>query len=286
MKNQHIYPSAFRLLLVFVISIAFFSAQSYSQCVPAPPDMRHWWPGDGNADDIIGTNDGTMQNGATFVPGLIGQGFSFDGVNDHVSIPINLSGIPSLSFWMQTSTANQSIADGGPSYFTWRIEINAGGQIVYRHFRNGVMGYVVITGTSVVSDGQYHLITTTADAPNKTISLYVDGQLEASYTEPSSGFINWAGSAPGDVKFGKSDTRGLPGPRHFTGILDEVQHYSRALTAGEVLALYNAGSSGVCRPGQLVPTLSQWGMILLALSILSVGAIYLHRRKWSHSLPA
>src|SRR5439155_5913386 len=39
------------------------------------------------ADDAIGGNNGTLQNGTTFAPGRFGQAFSLDGVDDSVAIP-------------------------------------------------------------------------------------------------------------------------------------------------------------------------------------------------------
>jgi hypothetical protein len=38
-----------------------------------------WWPGDNTAIDIQSGNNGTLQNGATFASGEVGQAFSFDG---------------------------------------------------------------------------------------------------------------------------------------------------------------------------------------------------------------
>ena len=48
-------------------------------CVDPPEGLISWWPAEGNADDILGDNDGTLVNGATFAPGMVGQAFSFDG---------------------------------------------------------------------------------------------------------------------------------------------------------------------------------------------------------------
>ena len=29
-------------------------------CTPAPSGLVGWWPGEGNANDIVGTNNGTL----------------------------------------------------------------------------------------------------------------------------------------------------------------------------------------------------------------------------------
>ena len=59
---------------------------SAGQCVTPPMNLVSWWPGDGNAMDIQGTNGGTLRNGATFAAGEVGQAFSFNGSNQDVSI--------------------------------------------------------------------------------------------------------------------------------------------------------------------------------------------------------
>ena len=58
-------------------------------CVPPPAGLVSWWPGDGNANDIQGSNTGTLQNGAMFAAGEVGQAFSFDGVDDFVNVTNN-----------------------------------------------------------------------------------------------------------------------------------------------------------------------------------------------------
>src|SRR5437016_3987819 len=60
-------------------------------CISPPPGLVSWWPGDGNANDIAGTNNGTLLNGATFAPGEVAQAFSFDGADDQVRVPNDVS---------------------------------------------------------------------------------------------------------------------------------------------------------------------------------------------------
>lgn len=52
-----------------------------------PVQPASWWPGDGNADDAIGRNEGRLENGAGFAPGKTGTAFSLDGNDDFVQIP-------------------------------------------------------------------------------------------------------------------------------------------------------------------------------------------------------
>jgi len=63
-----------------------------------------WWPGDGDADDIHDDNPGTLQGGASFAPGMVGQAFSFDGSDDFVRVPhspsLNPSGSFSIDAWI------------------------------------------------------------------------------------------------------------------------------------------------------------------------------------------
>ena len=57
------------------------------RCLEVPSGLVAWLPGDGDAGDIEGTNDGTLVNGATFVSGQVDQAFTFDGVDDFVEVP-------------------------------------------------------------------------------------------------------------------------------------------------------------------------------------------------------
>jgi len=68
------------------------------------------WNGDSNANDSVGTNHGTLMNGATFSTGKTGNAFVFDGINDYVRLPdnsMNLTGDFTISAWVY-------LAGGGP----------------------------------------------------------------------------------------------------------------------------------------------------------------------------
>ncbi|MEY2544857.1 MAG: hypothetical protein QOE81_2318, partial [Verrucomicrobiota bacterium] len=50
-------------------------------CARAPAGMIGWWPGNGSAEDVQGSNDGTVNGLVTFDPGKVGLAFGFNGNN-------------------------------------------------------------------------------------------------------------------------------------------------------------------------------------------------------------
>ena len=57
-------------------------------CFSPPAGLIGWWPGDGNANNLLGTNHGILQGGAlASAGGMVGNAFSFDGTNSYVQIP-------------------------------------------------------------------------------------------------------------------------------------------------------------------------------------------------------
>jgi len=54
-------------LLTISLAVLLPVAVSFAQtCVPPPSGLISWWPGEGNANDIVGINNGTLMNGATY----------------------------------------------------------------------------------------------------------------------------------------------------------------------------------------------------------------------------
>ena len=83
-------------------------AQVDYSCTQLPAGLVSWWPGDGNANDVKGTNHGTMQTGVTFSIGMAGEAFSFDGTSA-VEIPSSSTlklgaGDLTIDAWIKTST--------------------------------------------------------------------------------------------------------------------------------------------------------------------------------------
>jgi hypothetical protein len=228
-------------------------------CSPAPSGLVAWWGGDNNALDIIGTSNGTLQNGATYADGKVAQAFSLDGTDDYVSgggsaLPLGNSE-RTLTVWIKTDRiADQSIFHYGiqngdlPPQNFHLILANASGNAV-AGIANG-WGYGGAFGTSNLADNQWHFIAGVYEGPGTNIArIYVDGVEEANavITEP--------GTGNGSFEIGRflNDIAG-PGAEKFKGLIDEIEIFGRALSPGEVLSMYQAGSGGQCRPCTAPPS--------------------------------
>ena len=216
--------------------------------------MVSWWPGDGDATDIVGTNDGALHNGASFAPGMVGQGFSFDGVDDFLlvspSANLNITGDVTVDLWTQRSVFGSEI---GPETLISKgagyIPQDEPSVYIYK-FNNDELRFTFerSNGTNVdlngpfITDSDFHHIAYVRTG--NTHKTYVDGFIvnSASFT-----------GSPGD-------TTGLPlsigaqlhgGANVYTsffgGIIDEVEIFNRALSDVEIQAIYNAGSAGKCK---------------------------------------
>jgi len=204
--------------------------------------MVDWWAAEGNANDSVGTNTGTLVGGASYAPGEVGQAFLLDGSSGYVSIPDSASLDAmvtniTIELWIlvNQTTPNSDwrgiVTKGNHS---WRLQGTSQASTIY-FTANGLSAG--LKGNQNVNDGQWHHVAAVYDGTN--IYLYVDGSLDAS--TPATGSII-QDSFP--VALGAN--LDAPSPYYFNGLLDEVSIYNRALSAAEINSIYSAGSAGKC----------------------------------------
>jgi hypothetical protein len=219
---------------------------------PCDPALVDWWQGEGNANDIVGNNNGTLAGGAGYAAGEVGQAFSFDGSSGCVSVPDSASldsftTSISIELWLKINqlTANsdwKGIVTKGNS--SWRLMGTTWANTVYLGL-DGVSPSGDLYGTRNVHDGQWHHVAAVYDGTN--MFLYVDGTLDVS--QPATGLIA-QNSSP--VCIGATDgayelsCHCIELGYFFNGLIDEVSIYNRALSSNEIAAIYAAGNAGKC----------------------------------------
>ena len=87
----------------------------------------------------------------------------------------------------------------------------------------GVTDYNQIYATRQVNDGVFHHIAFVRQGTTGT--LYIDGAFEASGSTPGVTYLNTSGQ----FVIGRSACVGIDGTQYYTGALDEISLYNRAL---------------------------------------------------------
>jgi hypothetical protein len=231
------------LLLIFTA----FCVQAYAQtCSPAPVGLVSWWSGDNNALDSRSHNNGTLQNGATFSSGNIGQAVSFDGVDDRVYVPhnssLNVSNITAEAWVFPTAFVGEgsiinkrtSINNAG-----YGLEPTAGGNLSFFIYIGGNLFF--INSTSQLPLNTWSHVAGTFDG--STMKIFINGVQVGSLS--ASGSID---ATTGDLVIGENIVNGT----NWAGKIDEPTVYNRALSVSEIQAIYNAGIAGKCKPSATV----------------------------------
>jgi hypothetical protein len=214
------------------------TVQCRSRCLAPPTGLVAWWPGDGVTTDIVGGNNGILENGAGYGSGWVRQAFTLDGVNDRVRTPsITLTSPFSVAAWVNSDVLNQgSYHRIVENLFTSDFFLGTDGSGAGYKFivKNAAAPYGAAQG-GTIAPGEWQFVVGTYDGTTGT--LYVNGAAVAADTFPSPGTVNLP------VYFGEYSGGGSA----WKGRIDEVQLFTRSLTASEVRAMYEAGSAGQCK---------------------------------------
>jgi len=221
-------------------------AQSLAACVAPPPGMVGWWPGDGDASDIVGGNNGVMQNGAAFGAGEVRQAFRLDGINDYVEVANAAALNPgriTVDAWInpvapQGTDYSPIVKKTGPGLVLgYALEFHGPG-VMFWVYVNGAWRASALSGA--VPTGQWTHVAGVYDG--QAVRLYVNGAALGGGTAVAGSIT----AATNPLNIGRDPSN--PTVRFYHGLIDEVEIFDRALSAAEVAAIYNAGSAGKCLP--------------------------------------
>ncbi|MBI4515325.1 MAG: hypothetical protein HY699_05860 [Deltaproteobacteria bacterium] len=203
------------------------------------------WKGDGNPNDSIGSNHGALAGNTTYAAGIEGQGFSFDG-SSSVTVPdapiLNFAPTApiTVAMWVYRTGGTgmnifgkRNLCTNGPHPVNYHIGYSDGsGQ--FDGFWWGSQNDVALlpaNQASVVMPLPLNAWTHVAGTfDGTTYVIYVNGTPVASRT----GVLGPTTSDP--LRIGSAGTCA----GGFVGRQDEIQLYSRALSAAEIGAIYDA----------------------------------------------
>jgi beta-lactam-binding protein with PASTA domain len=183
--------------------------------------------------------NGTI-TGAVRVPGRVGTALSFDGVNDLVTVPnsqaLTLTTAMTLEAWVQPNALtgwHTVLLKEGVGTMAYEMYANNDVSRPAAYFTTPGGAIRAITGTAVLPTNAWTHLATTYDGT--TMRLFVNGVQVRSVLR--SGAIL---ATDGPLHIGGNE---VWGGEFFSGLIDEVRVYNRALTGAEIAADMAAGTS-------------------------------------------
>lgn len=205
------------------------------------------------AGDSSGNSyDGTLTNGPTWTSGTVGSGaLSFDGVDDYVGLPLSGSvantNTYTISGWFKGGTqvsANEGVpiyAESNSSNNFPRLELGleggSGGRAYVFIRSDSGAGTASIYSSSQFNDSTWHHIALVRSG-SASFQLFVDGVSQGSSNST-------IGATTVNTIRVAERLRPYDNP-NFTGTIDDVRVYSRALSDAEVQALAGSGGTPSC----------------------------------------
>ena len=185
------------------------------------------YPFSGNANDESGNGNNGTVNGATLTNDRFGNedcAYSFDGEDDYIDINIfNLNSF-TISLWMKSSQTN--FPHYGANLFS--------NQIARHLIRLNSDGMIYLSNNpSVINDNEWHFIVIAIN--NSFRQCFVDNVFSE---------YNFLGTFNGETVLGFDYGYGS----YYSGIIDDVRIYNRALSDEEIQELYNPFNANFISP--------------------------------------
>ena len=221
-----------------------------------PGDLVAWFPAQLHPHDIVDGNRGTVAGTWSYGAGKNGLGFVFDGAEDAVEIASDeMNQVPlTIEAWIKPELRTDGSASEffPPNIVSGDLRNFGGHGIGVNVFPDGshlwidvqhsmvTQGFRQVTGMNFTAGQWAHVALVLSPGNAKT---YVNGALADDFTFPQGPM-----DAAALYRIGRhNEDTGYGAKRFFKGAIDEVSIYRRALSAAEVLVIYNADDLGKIR---------------------------------------
>ena len=227
------------ILLTAAVTISLATA-TMAQNVPSyvPTNgLVGWWPFNGNANDESGNGNNGTVNGATLTSdrfGNVNNAYDFNG-NSYI-FSNNVNNLPlgnnsrAFCLWMKT---NVTSSPPNKDMFNWGSGTTTSQRFGFTMY-SGLPYFCAqnddFYGNTPIGNNNWHFIVINYDG--NLVSIFVDGILDASQSKNLNTVLN-------DLIFGRSPLN-HSSPSYYTGTLDDIGIWNRALTQQEITDLYSA----------------------------------------------
>ena len=197
------------------------------------PALVSYWNADDTVNDIIGTNNGVLKNGARYEQGISNNAFSFDGNKAIVEIPnsasLNPTNAMTIDLWVYPTGKdgqNREIIGKSDNFAQMQYLLTISDANRFRVHIKPSGAQVFFDSNTLVNYNKWYHLTMTYDG--SFLKLYINGVLDKSV--PVNGPIE---TGPQPIRIGNG-APGWEGAYAFVGRIDEIKIYSMALSGNEI----------------------------------------------------
>jgi len=232
---------------------SIYSAGGAGRCPPilpriTPAGLVAWWAADGNTQEIFSRTFATANGGVSFDDGKVGEAVSLDGSSGYLEYRPTEWKAPSIEFtgpfaveaWIKLSTLGQAqcIVAKGPDAeapLDWALMVNADGYL-RPHVNAG--SWVVFNCETVLATNEWHHVAMVYDGAQ--VTGYVDGNADGS--ESACGAVSHSTTS---MRIGAyAPINGTGSKCFFSGQIDEVSCYNRAVSETDIMNIFLAQETG------------------------------------------
>ena len=224
--------------------------------LPGPPGLVAFWSGENNGKDSISGTDAELMD-VTFADGLSGQAFSFNGTSSRIRVPAtpaldlgaddgftimawikpsDVQGLHPICQWLLNGTYDD---DALQFWIGLRPDENG---VLHVSFLAGDQNPFLVSQPEVLMPNVFQHIALTYDKGSGIGILYVNGVIVCQ-RQLSPGIV---ANTKRDLWLSPLDNR--PGNwstgRMYSGLMDDIALYSRALTPSEIQSVCQEESHG------------------------------------------
>jgi hypothetical protein len=219
-----------------------------------------YWKFDENSgtslSDSAGSNTGTFNGttGSQWVTGKINSGLSFNGSNNYVSFSTTSATVNSVTI---TAWVYLTSTSGTKGIYSWGPTSGCSPGLQYFSVSSGNLYLgsscgAGVTGSTTLSTNTWYFVAVTIDGSGNA-TLYVNASSVAGPTNGRSAFTQSTGNDTIGAYYSAGSLTG-----YFSGRIDEVAVWTRALSQSEITSLYNSGSGNQYSFGDQTNYLTQW----------------------------
>ena len=258
--------TANQILCVAASLLALSAAPLHAQtnCSPPPSGLVAWWPAEGNYNDFVGTNDGTLVGSASYVTGNVGSAWNLPG-NGYITVPSAANLRPpqfTIECWIKPANTGRPRYTADVDTIVQTYSGSAGfwlglcwdtnytylgfsskvpqGTIAFYVWITGA-GFTLLYAPPVPADGLFHHVAASVD--DSSMNIYLDGALAATRARPAGAVVH----STRPFSIGRADDAAMD--RQAAAAIDELSFYNRTLSPVELASIFTAGSAGKCSSG-------------------------------------